>query len=370
MLERKIKRERREWLDSIKSEERRLEARKRKEALLKAYEQEVVVPHEIRQEIEEGKITAEEALAEAIYTHGDEEKEDEFSKMEEPNPIITTSRSPSDPLVKFAKSLKHLFPNAEKINRGKHVIRDLVKMGIEKGHTDLIMVNEHKGTPSSITISHLPHGPTTCFSLHHVSSTDTEPISTSPPAVVFDNFSTPLGKRVKRILSRLFSPLAGGEKPKRIAAFVNREDSILFKHYKTSYKEGKPEVEPIGVSFAMKLYEIRRGTLDMSYAEKEFVFRPYLNTARKRLYLGEEVPEEGSGSVGRGDGNVGEKGDAKRDGRGDRDGRGGRSDKGDGKSGRGDRGDHKGDRGNSNVRGKGDRRHGSVRGNAVATRSN
>lgn len=266
-----------------------MEAKKRKEQLYQAYERDAVVPKEIRHEIEESKLTAEEALEEMIYAYGPEEKEDEFSRMEEPKPVITTSRSPSGPLIKFAKTLKHILPNAEKINRGKHVIKDLVKMAIEKGHTDLIMVNEHKGVPSSLIVSHLPYGPTTYFSLHHVTSEECEALSTSPPAVVFDNLTTPLGLRVKRILSSLFSPLTPREKPKRVVSFINREDSLLFKQYKVSFKEGRPELQSLSPSFTMKLYEIRSGTLDMTYAEKEFVFRPYLNTARKKLYLGGEV---------------------------------------------------------------------------------
>ncbi|OAG31337.1 U3 small nucleolar ribonucleoprotein IMP4 [Nematocida displodere] len=289
MLDRKLRRERREWLDTIKSEERRIEARKRREQLYNSYERDVVVPKEIRHDIEEGKLTAEEALKDVIYAHETEERQDEFSNTHEPKPVITTSRSPSGPLVKFAKTLKHILPNAEKINRGKHGIKDLVKLAIENGHTDLIMVNEHKGVPASVVISHLPHGPTTYFSLHHVSAEGSECLSTSVPAIVFDNFTTPLGLRLKRILSSLFPPLTPREKPKKIIGFVNRDDSILFKQYKTTFLGGKVELESLAPSFTMKLYEIRAGTLDMSYADKEFVFRPYLNTARKKLYLGEDL---------------------------------------------------------------------------------
>ncbi|KAI5187004.1 U3 small nucleolar ribonucleoprotein IMP4 [Nematocida homosporus] len=291
MISRRIRRERKEWLDTARSEERRVAAKKRRDQLYAAYEREAVVPKEIRHEIAEGKLTAEEALQEAIYASGELEKEDEFTNQEEPRPIITTSRSPSDPLTRFAKMLKHLFPNAEKINRGKHMMKELVTMAIEKGHTDLIMVNEHKGNPSSLVISHLPHGPTAYFSLHHVVTTETESSSGANPALIFDNLTTPLGLRIKRILSSLFPALTPREKPKKIVAFVNREDSIFFSQYKSSFAQGIPTLEKISPSFTMKLYEIRAGTLEMDYADKEFVFRPYLNTARKKLYLGEELDD-------------------------------------------------------------------------------
>lgn len=288
ILDKRIRRERREWMETVKSEERRMEAKKRKEMLYRSYEREVVVPKEIRHEIDEGKLAPEEALQQAIYAYGDEEKEDEFSNVTEPRPIITTSRSPSDALVRFAKALKHIFPNAEKINRGKHVINNLVELAVSKGHTDIIMVHEHKGVPSSITVSHLPHGPTAYFSLHHVDTDGETCRSTAPPAILFDNFTTKLGIRLKRALSSLFPPLAPREKPKRIVTFANRDDSIVFRQFRSSIQQGNAELEPLGPSFTMRLYELRAGTLDMTYAEKEFVFRPYMNTAHKKTYLGEE----------------------------------------------------------------------------------
>ncbi|KAI5171397.1 U3 small nucleolar ribonucleoprotein IMP4 [Nematocida sp. LUAm3] len=285
MLNKRIRRERKEWLDRAKSEERRVAARERKEQLLSSYERETVIPKEIRHEIEEGRLTAEEALNDVIFSCEKEEKQDEFSSQVLPSPIITTSRSPSDSLIKFAKMIRNIFPGSEKINRGRHMIKELVKMAIEKGHSDLIVLNEHKGNPSSIIISHLPHGPTSYFSLHHLSTNEPDRISAAIPAVVLDNLTSPLGLRVKRILSSLFPPLPPREKPKKITAFVNREDTILFKQYKSTFSKGVPELQKMEPSFSMRLYEIRSGTLDMGYAEKEFVFRPYLNTSRKKYYL-------------------------------------------------------------------------------------
>lgn len=293
LFDRKLRRERREWLDTVKSEERRIESKKRKEQLYKSYERDVVVPREIRDDIEDDKLTAEEAIQDAIYGFGSNEKEDEFTNCEA-RPVITTSRSPSAPLVKFAKTLKHIIPNAEKINRGKHMIKELVQTAIKNNHTDLIMVNEHRGLPSSLIISHLPHGPTTYFSVHHPKVESEEAISTAVPAVLFDNFTTPLGCRVQRILSSLFPPITPREKPKRVVSFINREDSILFTQFKSTFSKGEPTLQKVSPQFTLKLYEIRAGTLDMTYAEKEFVFRPYLNTARKKLYLGKEIDDIGT----------------------------------------------------------------------------
>lgn len=287
MLNRKFQRERREYLERLRSEEQRAKSRRRREALLNAYERDVVVPKELR-ENEGGR--GEDAIEDLVYAHEADEKEDEYSSGAEPKILITTSRSPSSSLVRFAKSLKFIFPNAQKINRGKHAVRELADMARENGYTDLLMVSEHKGAPSSLIVSHLPHGPTAYFSLHHVvakKGAEEGPgsLSTSAPGIIFENFASPLGARVKRILSGLFPPLAKRAKPRKVASFVNHEDFILFRQCLVSASGGEVELEKISPEFDMRLYEIRAATLEVDYLDKEYVFRPYLNTARKKLYL-------------------------------------------------------------------------------------
>jgi U3 small nucleolar ribonucleoprotein protein IMP4 len=48
---------------------------------------------------------------------------------------------------------------------------------------------------------------------------------------------------------------------------------------------GKIVLKEAGPRFEMQPYEIRLGTLDQNEAEKEWVLRPYMNTARKRQAL-------------------------------------------------------------------------------------
>jgi U3 small nucleolar ribonucleoprotein protein IMP4 len=282
MLERRFRRERREYLERMRYEDKRVEARSRREALLNSYERDVVVPKELR----ERKADAPEIMDELVYAHERDEREDEYTNWIEPRILITTSRSPSASLVKFAKSLKFVFPNSTKINRGKHMIRELPKMAREHGYTDLLMVNEHKGRPASLILSHLPHGPTAYFSLHNVITGEEEKFfSGSVPGVVFENLTTSLGKRVQKILSALFPPLDEKKRPKKVLSFVNREDFILVRGSALSFTGGEIELKRVLPQFEMRLYEIRSGPLDVEYAEKEYVFRPYLNTARKRTYL-------------------------------------------------------------------------------------
>lgn len=50
--------------------------------------------------------------------------DDEYAKLgeREPRVLVTTSRSPSSRLTQFAKELRLIFPNADRINRGSQVV--------------------------------------------------------------------------------------------------------------------------------------------------------------------------------------------------------------------------------------------------------
>ena len=52
-------------------------------------------------------------------THVDDEYA--YAGEKDPKVLITTSRDPSSRLVQFAKELKLLFPNSQRINRGGQV---------------------------------------------------------------------------------------------------------------------------------------------------------------------------------------------------------------------------------------------------------
>ena len=97
--------------------------------------------------------------------------------------------------------------------------------------TDLIVLHETRGQPDAIQISHLPYGPTAYFTLYNVVLRhDIENCGTMPeqyPHLIFNNFGSPLGKRVQDILKYLF-PVPKDES-KRIITFSNEEDYISFR---------------------------------------------------------------------------------------------------------------------------------------------
>lgn len=151
--------------------------------------------------------------------------------------------------------------------------------------SDLILLHEHRGTPTSLTISHFPHGPTALFSLHNVvlrhdipnSSRGT--VSESYPHLIFEGFTTKLGKRVVEILKHLFPPREAvkAREGSRVVTFALAEgDYISVRHHvyvKTGYNS--VELAEVGPRMEMKLFELRLGTVDNKDADYEWRLANY-----------------------------------------------------------------------------------------------
>lgn len=217
--------------------------------------------------------------------------DDEYANaaLAPPRIVITTSRDPSSSLSQFAKELKLMFPNSQRLNRGNVVIKELVASCRANHMTDLIIAHEHRGQPDGLIITHLPHGPTAYFNLsncvmrHHIE--DKLPtVSEAYPHLIFDNFHTKLGLRVTQILKHLYPPAKSDTK--RIITFANTSDTISFRHHTyTKPTHDKVSLTEVGPRFEMSLYQIRLGTLDQAEADDEWVLRPHMNTAKRRTLL-------------------------------------------------------------------------------------
>lgn len=129
--------------------------------------------------------------------------DDEYAAaaIEDPKIFLTTSRDPSSRLIQFAKEMSLIIPNTQRKNRGNHVIKELVDACRSSEITDLILLYETRGEPDTLVISHLPYGPTAYFGVtncvlrHDIKEKET--ISQAYPHLIFHNFTTPLGERVK-----------------------------------------------------------------------------------------------------------------------------------------------------------------------------
>jgi U3 small nucleolar ribonucleoprotein protein IMP4 len=210
---------------------------------------------------------------------------------------LTTSRDPSSRLRAFAVEVKLLFPGSQRINRGNTTTREVMDAARAAGVTDVVLLTETRGEPDGMVVSHLPFGPTVHFSLsnavlrHDIEGRGT--VSEAAPHLLFHNFGTPLGQRIRSVLSHLF-PVPKPDSA-RVLTFSNDADFISFRHHTWSKAPGASAGErlrkadvalaEVGPRFELHPYSIKLGTLEAPDAETEWVLRPYMNTARKRQAL-------------------------------------------------------------------------------------
>ncbi|KAK3326385.1 anticodon-binding protein [Apodospora peruviana] len=224
--------------------------------------------------------------------------DDEYSELSgvvDPRILVTTSRDPSSRLQTFSKELRLLMPTAIRLNRGNLVLPDLVRSAQSERLSDIILVHEHRGTPTAISISHQPHGPTLMASLHNCVLRHDLPralagtVSESFPHLIFEGFSTPLGARVVTILKHLFPPrdaTATKAPGNRVITFINYDDNIEVRHHvyvRTGYDS--IELSEVGPRFTMRPFQITMGTLENKNAEVEWSLRQYTRTSRKKNYF-------------------------------------------------------------------------------------
>jgi U3 small nucleolar ribonucleoprotein protein IMP4 len=87
--------------------------------------------------------------------------------------------------------------------------------------------------PDAMIVSHFPHGPTLYFTLHNVTlrhdieSYRSSTVSEQYPHLIFENFSSRLGERVRDCLKYLFP--VPKEESKRVMTFSNENDFISFR---------------------------------------------------------------------------------------------------------------------------------------------
>jgi U3 small nucleolar ribonucleoprotein protein IMP4 len=222
--------------------------------------------------------------------------DDEYAQLSgvvDPRILVTTSRDPSSRLSAFAKEVRLLLPTAIRLNRGNLVLANLTESARRASLSDVILLHEHRGTPTALTVSHFPHGPTASFSLHNVVLRHDIPnatrgtVSESYPHLIFEGFETKLGKRVVQVLKHLFPPRDGNSKlGSRVVTFKNVEDSIEVRHHvfvRTGYQS--VELAEVGPRMTMRLFEIRGGTLENKDGDVEWHLNQFTRTSKKKDYL-------------------------------------------------------------------------------------
>ncbi|CAM9122272.1 unnamed protein product [Chrysoparadoxa australica] len=270
---------------SLESKERASYDKKR--LIRQALQEGTSLPTELRGE--------EEKLRHDIELEDDQTKEvraaidDEYALagVRDPRVCVCTSRDPSSRLKQFAKEVRLLIPNAQRVNRGNTKVSELVSACRSNDFTDVVVVQETRGEPDGLLVCHLPLGPTAYFSLsncvlrHDIDDPGT--MSEAYPHLVLHGLSTQLGQRVGDILKFLFPvPKAQSQ---RVVTLANDDDYISFRHHVYD-KAGKDVIlKEVGPRFEMQLYQIKLGTMDQLEAENEWSLRPYMNSAKRRKLL-------------------------------------------------------------------------------------
>lgn len=220
--------------------------------------------------------------------------DDEYVNLgvEEPKILITTSRDPSGRLTQFLKEMRLLLPNAQRVNRGSYIMKDLIDLSRKNDVTDMVILHEHRGKPDGLIVCHLPQGPTAYFGLsdvvlRHDLAERPPNMSETKPHLIFDGFSGKLGKRTMTVLQALFPPAA--PLGKRAISFVNKGDDVIhFRHHSFERKR-KPDgsedadITEIGPRFTMRLYRLELGTLEMPDVKVEWALRPFMNKQKRVL---------------------------------------------------------------------------------------
>ena len=255
----------------------------------------------VREALREGKQIPTELLGEADHLRDEVNAEDdntaeqrthvddEYAQagVRDPKICVTTARDPSSRLKQFSKEIRLIFPNSQRINRGNTKLGELVDVCRRNDFTDIVVIQEHRGEPDGLIVSHLPYGPTCYFTMlntvmrHDIEDRGT--VSEAYPHLIFNGFSSKLGDRLSNIMKYLF-PVPKDDS-KRVITFSNENDFISFRHHNYT-KDGKEiQLEEIGPRFELRPYQIRLGTLDQETAENEWVYKPYQNAAKKRKLL-------------------------------------------------------------------------------------
>lgn len=251
------------------------------------------VPRTIENTREADVTTVDIADEEVQFDITHDEYESYFSKMYEPKILITSSDNPHTKTIRFIKELTKIIPNTKCFWRKRSSVKKMVKSAMERGFTDVVVINEDRRVPNGMLISHLPEGPTAYFKISNLKVTkdlrrDINEVTSHRPEVLLNNFQTRLGQAVGRMLASLFhyDPQFKG---RRAVTFHNQRDYIFFRHHRYEFKsEKKAALRELGPRFTLRLKWLQKGTFDTIEGEYEWIIagkRHEMETSRRRFFL-------------------------------------------------------------------------------------
>eukprot|EP00477_Mikrocytos_mackini_P001330 GAHX01001427.1.p1 GENE.GAHX01001427.1~~GAHX01001427.1.p1 ORF type:complete len:226 (+),score=39.07 GAHX01001427.1:46-723(+) len=211
--------------------------------------------------------------------------------------LLTTCLNPHNITKRFAKEMIKVFPNSCYYKRGNYSIEEIVNLCKTSNYKTLIIIHEIKGEPSQMIITDLPFGPSYFFNLSKVyirqqlsnyllskgEAELAELKSEGKPYLILENFSKPVGMKVKKLLCGIFPVVTEEERSKSAVVFFADGYKIHFRNKKlgfdlepvlknnkvVAYKK-KTNLEEIGPRFTMKLYKITEGMPNEKYRRNDF----------------------------------------------------------------------------------------------------
>lgn len=246
-------------------EEGRMENRNeldiKKRMLSEALHTNSAIPHQLRGE-------ASNILDEIVY-NANEESDEEVP----PRIAVTTSHSPSSLLKSFSKHLSLVF-NGQNLMRGKMSQNELNRHCTENGVTHLIILNETKGNPTSLTLCKYPYGPTYKFSLFRLKYQRRAKNFGEKVHLIVDGMESEVGKLLKKNLSLCFPMIKEGN---RLIAFINRGGTIAVRHFTIEDRKLVKDCE-----FDMRIFKIINSTIEAD-DDVSYVYNAFTNTRKEDI---------------------------------------------------------------------------------------
>ncbi|XP_047123105.1 ribosome production factor 1 isoform X1 [Hydra vulgaris] len=214
-----------------------------------------------------------------------------FKGEQVPKVLFTTCNRPKcHETLNFIEDLVKIVPNSEYRNRKGIDLKKIIPQAVERGFTDLVIINEDQKKANGLIISHLPNGPTAHFKLSSVRKIrdikNHGKTSQHRPELILNNFNTRLGHSVARLLAALF-PYDPQFQGRRAVTFHNQRDFIFFRHHRYVFKNGKKTgLQELGPRFTLKLRSLQKGSFDSKYGEYEWIHkRKDMDTSRRKFHL-------------------------------------------------------------------------------------
>lgn len=207
-----------------------------------------------------------------------------------PKILITTSKQSSKYTYSFARELIQLFPYSTLVKRGvQFEIDKITEYCIARNYTSLIFVNENRKKPDSLTIIHLPSGPSFYFTLSSItpiSSIHQHGRATSHiPELIINNFTTHLGLTVGYMFRSLF-PAQPEIEGRQVVTIHNQRDFIFIRKHRYIFKNDvKVNLQELGPRFTLKLRLVQRGIYDRDKGEVVFESKSGEESNRRRFWL-------------------------------------------------------------------------------------